>query len=126
MMWAGWRGLLGPGMEILGISHDDPDVTPPEKRRYDAALAVPDHISAEHDIRIGEIGDREYARSTHRGSYSRLSETYACLCGVAIPRLGREMADVPPLEFYRNSPQTAKPEDLITDIYVPLRDQEDS
>jgi AraC family transcriptional regulator len=28
MMWAGWRGLLGPGMQLLGISHDDPEVTP--------------------------------------------------------------------------------------------------
>jgi AraC family transcriptional regulator len=109
MMWAGWRGLLGPGIQILGISHDDPEVTPPEKRRYDAALAVPDHVLAEHDIQIGEIGGREYARATHLGPYSRFSETYIGLCGVAIPRLGREMANAPPLEFYRNYHRHLRP-----------------
>ena len=33
MMWAGMRGLLGPGMKMIGIVHDDPEVTPPEKVR---------------------------------------------------------------------------------------------
>src|SRR5262249_47535112 len=31
MGWAGRRGLLGPGSAVLGVCHDDPDVTPPEK-----------------------------------------------------------------------------------------------
>jgi AraC family transcriptional regulator len=125
MMWAGWHGLLGPGMQLLGRSWDDPEVTPPEKIRYDAALVVPDHVKPEPDITIDEIGGCEYGKATHRGPYSQFYRTYASLCGVAIPRSGREMADTAPLEFYRNSPQTAQPEDLITDIYVPLRDLED-
>ena len=34
------HGLLGPGLRMLGIVHDDPDVTPPDKIRYDAAIAL--------------------------------------------------------------------------------------
>ena len=125
MMWAGWRGLLGPGIEILGRCWDDPDVTPPDQIRYDAALVVPGHVQAENDVCIDDIGGCQYACATHRGPYSLLGSTYAALCGISVPLAGREMADAAPLEFYRNSPQTAKPEDLITDIYVPLRDEEE-
>ena len=28
MAWAGRHGLFGPGTMILGIGHDDPEVTP--------------------------------------------------------------------------------------------------
>jgi AraC family transcriptional regulator len=38
MSWAGMGGLLGPQTRMLGIVHDDPDVTPADKVRYDAAV----------------------------------------------------------------------------------------
>ncbi len=38
MMWAGMRGLLGPGMKVIGVVHDGPDVTSADNIRYDAAV----------------------------------------------------------------------------------------
>ncbi len=38
--WAGSRGLAGRGARILGIVHDDPEVTSPDKIRYDACIVV--------------------------------------------------------------------------------------
>ena len=35
LAWAGRKGLLGPGIRMLGIVYDDPDITPAEKVRYD-------------------------------------------------------------------------------------------
>lgn len=120
MRWAGPRGLLGPGMTMLGISHDDPDVTPPEKLRYDAALVVPEGTAAEGEVGVRDIEAGEYAVVTHMGPYSTLNETYTRLCGEWMPSSGREFADTPAIEFYRNDAQNTPPEQLRTDICMRL------
>lgn len=120
MMWAGPKGLLGPNMVRLGISHDDPEITPPERLRYDAALVVPDAVTGSGEVAIQEIGGGEYAVAMHRGPYDRLGETYAALCGQWLPASGREARNAPPLEFYRKSFGEAPPEEFLTEIFVPL------
>ncbi len=120
MNWAGSRGLMGPRMRLIGISHDDPDVTPAEKVRYDAALVVDRPIDPEGEIGVREIGGGTYAVLTHRGPYENLSKTYQRFFGGWLPGSGREAADMEAFEEYLNSPMNAKPEDLITRIHVPL------
>lgn len=117
--WAGPKGLLGRKAKILGIVHDDPEVTPPEKVRYDVCVVVDDRFRPEGEIGLLEIGG-EFAVATHRGSYETLGATYGRLCGKWLPRSGRELRSAPPLEFYRNSPQDTKPGELRTDIHLPL------
>jgi AraC family transcriptional regulator len=55
MAWAGRRGLLGPNMKLIGIVHDDPDVTPPDKVRYDAAVTVNRPVQSEGDFGVMEF-----------------------------------------------------------------------
>ncbi|MBN2562089.1 MAG: AraC family transcriptional regulator [Phycisphaerae bacterium] len=119
--WAGPRGLLGPQTTPLGLCHDDPDVTPADKIRYDACLPVDASFKPEGDVGVQEIDGGEYAVATHHGPYERLSETYAQLCGQWLPSSGRELRSSPPLEVYRNSPHNTAPEDLITEIHLPLK-----
>ena len=120
MAWAGPKGLLGPNVRIVGVSHDDPEITPPEKLRYDAAVEAPDGIEAEGEVGIQEIAPGDYAVTTHRGPYQTLVQTYARLCGEWLPASGRELKSGPALEFYLNSPENTPPEELLTDIYMPL------
>ena len=40
MMFLGKEGLVGGDSQFIGICHDDPAVTPPEKVRYDACVTV--------------------------------------------------------------------------------------
>lgn len=118
--WAGRQGLLAGPFEAVGIPHDDPDVTPPEKIRCDAALLLPKLVQASGEVKCMRLPERDYAVVRHTGPYDRLSDTYAWLCGVWLPRSGREAASAPPLEFYRNYPPQTPPERLITDIHLPL------
>jgi AraC family transcriptional regulator len=67
---------------------------------------------------------REYAIATHRGPYSTSSDTYARLAGQWLPASGRELLTAPALEVYRNSPFCTAPENLVTDIYLPLAPKE--
>jgi AraC family transcriptional regulator len=116
----GRDGWLGGDCMILGICHDDPEVTPPDKIRYDACVTVDEAFVPEGDLGVQVIAGGEYATATHFGPYQKLGETYAQLFGQWLPRSGRELRSAPCFEVYLNDPQTTDPEDLLTDIYIPL------
>jgi AraC family transcriptional regulator len=116
----GKDGLLGPGTKFIGICYDDPEVTPPEKIRYEACVTVDNDFEAEDEVGVQTIGGGEYVVTTHVGPYNTLGQTYAQLLGQWLPRSGRELRSEPSLEFYLNAPESTDPEDLITDIYAPL------
>lgn len=118
--WAGPRRLMGWMPKLLGLCHDDPDVTPPDKIRYDACLVIKEDIEPEGEIGVQAIAGGDYAVAIHRGPYEKLSETYAALCGQWIPAQGREIRSAPCFEVYKNSPETTKPEKLVTEVHVPL------
>ena len=67
MAWAGMRGLLGPGMKMIGIVHDDPDVTPADKVRYDAALAVNRPVEPEGEFGVTEFPGGHMQSSPTKG-----------------------------------------------------------
>ena len=122
----GRQGLIGGDSLFIGICHDDPEVTPPERLRYDACLTVDDRFRPEKFRLGGEVGVQtipggEYAVATHFGPYRRMGETYAKLLGQWLPRSGRELRSSPCLEVYLNSPEATEPENLLTDVQVPLQ-----
>jgi len=116
----GKQGLLGPGAAFLGLCYDDPEVTPPERIRYDACVTVDEDFAPEGEIGVQTIDGGEYAVTTHFGPYERFGETYARFFGQWLPQSGRELRSAPCLEIYLNDPEGTDPEDLITDIYAPL------
>lgn len=125
MAWAGRRGLFGPSMQApLGVLHDDPEITAPESLRYDAALVVGPSVAPEGEVGVQDLPAAEYAMATHRGPYNQLGDTYARIAGQWLPSSGRELATAPGLEIYRNSPFAVRPEDLVTEIHLPLAPKE--
>jgi AraC family transcriptional regulator len=118
--WAGQRGLFGPGTLVLGIFHDDPDVTPADKLRCDCGITVGDHVSGDGDVGIQTIPGGECAVLEHKGPYAKLPETYRWLFGTWLPASGREPGDAPSYEVYLNSAMNAAPEELLTMIHLPL------
>ncbi len=105
---------------FLGLCHDDPEITPPEKVRYDACVTVDEAYQPEGEIGLQTIPGGEYAVMTHFGPYSKLGQSYNKLLGQWLPRSGRELRSSPCFEVYLNSPENTEPEDLITDLYAPL------
>jgi AraC family transcriptional regulator len=120
MTWAGMRGLLGPGMKLLGIVYDDPDVTPPGKVRYDAAVTVNGEVQPDGEFGVMEFPAGSYGVATHNGPYQELGKAYQQIYGGWLPKSGYQLRDVPAFEQYLNSPQNTKPEDLVTLIHVPI------
>jgi AraC family transcriptional regulator len=119
-MFLGKEGLLGSSPQFIGISHDDPAVTPPDKTRYDACVTVDEKFRANGEIGVQVIPGGDYAVLTHFGPYDNLGGSYAKLLGQWLPRSGRRLRATPCLEIYFNSPENTEPEDLVTDIHAPL------
>lgn len=120
MGWAGPRGLVGLGVTCIGIGHDDPEVTPPDKTRYDACISVDENIEGEGEVGVQEISGGNYAIVRHKGPYEKLAQTYCALLGKWLPGSGHEIRDAPPFEVYVNSPQDTVPEELITDVHIAI------
>ena len=119
----GKDGYLGGNPTMLGICHDDPEVTPPAKLRYDACLGVDDNFEPGGDIGVQTVAGGEYAIATHTGPYNQLGNTYSEFLGQWLPRSGRELRNAPCFEVYVNDPQGTPADELMTDIYVPLQEQ---
>ncbi|UWQ92069.1 AraC family transcriptional regulator [Rhodobacteraceae bacterium M382] len=58
---------------------------------------------------------------TYKGPYSGISGAYQSLYGNWLPTSGEEPADAPCFEIYMNNPRDTAPEDLVTEICMPLK-----
>jgi AraC family transcriptional regulator len=118
--WAGPRGLLGPKTVCIGVCYDDPEVTPPDKIRYDACVTVADSIAGEGEIGVQTIPGGEFAIFTHQGPMENLLKTYQAIFGEWAPSSGRVVKAGASYEVYLNDPNTTPPEKIRIDIHVPL------
>ena len=118
--WAGPKGLFKAETRFIGVSHDDPNTTAPELLRYDACITVEPEVQADDDVSIMELPGGEYAVVVHKGPYENLIKTYMWLCGVWLPKSGREASPRPGYEVYLKDCTVTPPEELLTEIHLPL------
>ena len=116
----GPAGRLGGGAQMIGVGHDNPEVTPAEHLRYDACVTVPPDFAPFGELGVQIIAGGPYARHTHEGPYDGLAAKYQRLLGEWLPRSGRELRFEPCYEIYVNTPGNTAPADLRTEIYLPL------
>ena len=119
--FAGPRGLLGPASRMIGISHDDPHVTDESKFRYDACVTIDREVKPEGEVGQKTIAGGKYAVFLHAGAYEGFQQTYDQIFKAWLPGSGEKLREEPCFEVYLNSPDQVKPEDLRTEIWLPLR-----
>ena len=119
--WAGPKGLIGAETKFIGVSYDDPDVTDPEKIRYDACISLNEPVLPEGDIGVQELPGGTFAVTVHKGPYSGLKNVYDWLMGTWLPDNGYEAGGCPTQEVYLNAPDKVPSEDLRTEINLPLQ-----
>jgi len=104
----------------VGFYYDDPAATPERELRahcgmvLDPGVDVPDGFDR-IDVPAGEIGVVAV-----RGPYSNLGEAWEATYVELLPASGRAPGAFRPWEVYLNCPDQTAPEDLLTEICVPL------
>ncbi len=119
--WLGARNLISPSSRMFGMYYDDPASVAEAQLRSRACVSVSQTCALEPPLECVTIAGGEYAVLLHKGAYAALPAAYEWLFGVWLVQAGRELRDAPALEEYLNTPMDTAPEDLLTDIYLPLR-----
>jgi AraC family transcriptional regulator len=106
---------------MIGISHDSPDITDADKLRYDACITLNQPIQPQGEFNLQTIAGGRYALFFHKGSYEQFDETYRLIFGQWLGQSDERLRDAPVFERYLNrAPHRTRPENLRTEIYVPL------
>ncbi|MCE9577818.1 MAG: AraC family transcriptional regulator [Deltaproteobacteria bacterium] len=117
---AGPAGLYRhPELAMVAVYHDDPEATPAHELRADAAIAIPAGAALPAGLEELHLPGGRHACTTHAGPYAGLGDTWARLLGEWLPATDHAIAGVS-FERYRNTPGDAAPEDLRTELCVPL------
>jgi AraC family transcriptional regulator len=117
--WAARHRLPGPPV-WMGIGHDAPGTTPPERLRFDAALVVPGPFAPEGNIGHQLLPGGPFAVTTHAGPYETLPAAY----GAIFPRLtsltGYRLVGLPAVEIYHTTRVNVQYRLNHTDLCLPV------
>lgn len=115
------RGLYGRFGHMVGVFYDSTaDVRPADLRSH-AGLEAPADIPIAPPLEEVVLPAGRHAVLTFTGPYAGLPAAYDQLMGVWLPASGEVPADSPMFEVYLNSPMDTPPEDLVTEVCLPLR-----
>jgi AraC family transcriptional regulator len=117
---AGPAGLFREGAVMLGVYHDNPMTVAAEKLRSAAALTVADGQAVPKSLEELKLPGGRFASVVHRGSYEGLGETWQQFVGEVLPASSHKQRPGASLEIYRNTPEQVSPDQLITELYVPI------
>lgn len=120
MAWAGPRGFTGKGSIFFGLCLDDPDITPPEKCRYDACVAVPQGTSVEGDVLLQTIPGGLYGvyrKTVGSGGYT---EAWGELIRDWLPQSGYEPDARPFYERYVMEDDSVSCEEMSVEFCAAL------
>ena len=116
--------LIDKETQMIGMSHDSPDITDADKLRYDACITLNQSVQPQGEFNLQTIAGGRYALFVHKGPYEKFDETYRLIFGQWLAQSGERLRDAPIFERYLNrDPRRTKPENLHTEIYVPLTDR---
>lgn len=114
--------LMTKDTKLIGISHDDPNVTDPDHIRYDACVDIDADTTNEDNLTKQTIAGGKYAVFLHKGAYENFQQTYSYIFNKWLPESNHKLHDEKIcFEVYLNrDPRRTKPENLRTEIHIPL------
>lgn len=118
---AGAAGLFKtPGSVMVGVYHDDPHTTAPNKLRSAAGVTIDEDAKIPDGLVEEKIEGGEYAVTTHIGSYTGLPGAWL-RATAELAADGRPRRKGPSYEMYLNDPSQVPEAELKTQIYIPVK-----
>jgi len=114
------RGLFPQTRGMTAVFYNDISLVPEEELQSFAAFEVGPDLDCPEGLEERVIAAGPQAVLSFEGPYMNLPAAYDYLFGTWLPASGREPGETPTYERYLNSPLDTAPEDLRTEIYLPL------
>jgi AraC family transcriptional regulator len=122
MRWAGPRGLVRfPVTKLLGVYHDNPDITEDAKLRSSACLTVPSGTKVEGEVGLMAIPGGTFVVARAEVSASQFGEAWNALMRDWLPESGYQPDDRMCYEVYLNDPKTHPEGKFLIEICQPIR-----
>lgn len=118
--WLKRRSGTLPAGALIGLSHDDPEVTPPKQCRYDFCYTVGDDVAAEGEIGVRVLPACTVASLRVDGDIRALVRGWDYLFRLWLPRSRYVPANLPAMEVYRRTPEVVGWEWFDLDACVPV------
>lgn len=118
--YADKQGLNYSRDRLIGITHDDPYVSPENKIRFDACLPVSGPVKTSHPIGHRTIQPCLCVVRRHYGGMEEIAKTFAYIGVEWLPSEDYCLRAAAPFEIYRCKEVDGRLERLYTDAYVPL------
>ncbi len=119
--WAAARELITPQSQVIGISFDDPFITPPGKCRYYACLTVTENAAPDHTVGMLDLPEGKYAVARVTCAANEIQLGYRYLYGAWFPDSGCQPDDRPSYEIYHATPDTHPDGKFVLDLCIPAR-----
>jgi AraC family transcriptional regulator len=130
-MWYAAHGFAAEEQQFYGVFHSDPSAVPEAELRSRACFERPPGLGGEPtplaegaaEVEPYTVEGGTYAVLTHTGPYADMPAKYEWLFGCWVVHSGRALAERPVVERYLTLPQDAAPEDTLTEMWLPLREE---
>lgn len=113
--------LFTKGIKMIGLPHDDPNTTDPNKTRYDACLIIHKDAKPNGDVGVKMLKGGKFAVFLYQGSYKYFAEVYDYMFNEWLLNSDHELRDAPCRERYISHPDRVAEEKLKTEFYIPIQ-----
>jgi AraC family transcriptional regulator len=118
--WGRQTGLV-PGALLIGMSQDNPDITPMNKYRYDWCLVLPAGVQPGREVSTGRIPANRFASLHCQGDIHKLDRAWRHLFLVWLPGSGYQPTHEPAQEVYRGYDCSMDGSPFDIDCRVPVK-----
>ncbi len=118
--WAGPRGLLRPGEPTVSICHDSPEVTPPDRCRYDACVPLPPGFEPDGEVNTSVLPGGRYAVLRVDGTVADFGPAWTDMFARWLPGSGWQCDERPCLELCYGEPDPATGR-LVFEVCIPVK-----
>lgn len=120
--WMQTRDVAVEGRITLGIGHDDPNITPAERCRYDACVVVRGDFAPDRWVNLMDVPGGKCAVWEFTGPAREIEAAWQRVFSAWLPDSGYQPDDRPCVELYRGDPSVgAEPGSFRCDLCLPVR-----
>lgn len=112
--------IIGWNRELFSLYYDDPDTIGAENCRSEVCIAVKKNVKCTGRIKQRMISGGNFTMYRYKGPHERLWDLYDYIYKNRIVPSDLKLRNAPFLEKYCGYSKNTSPEQLITEIYLPI------